>query len=96
MVNYTHAQFQCLRFENGFHQYRTFTEDMTENDSFSDLVEDLYNLDRNFNELVNTGGNWENDGRVRSTRNIGMRQRNLPIGLNLTLIKLIIGVNGIL
>ena len=57
---------------------------MTENDNFIDL-EDLYNLDRNFNELVNTGGNWENDGRVRSTRNVGMR--NLPIvGLNLTLI----------
>ena len=38
---------------------------MTENDRFSDLEEDLYNLDRNFNELVNTGGNWENDGRAR-------------------------------
>ena len=52
---YTHAQFQCLRFENGFHQYRTVTEDMTGNDGFSDLEEDLYNLDRNFNELVSAG-----------------------------------------
>ena len=47
-------------------------------------------------ELVNTGGNWENDGRVRSTRNVGMRQRNLSVvlGLNLTLINN--NVNGIL
>ena len=52
-----HAHFQCLRFENGFHQYRTVMEDMTENDNFSDLEEDLYNLDRNFNELVNLGDN---------------------------------------
>ena len=52
-------------------------------------------MDRNFNELVNTGGNWENDGRVCSTRNVGMRQRNLPtVGLNLTLINN--NVNGIL
>ena len=57
---YTHAHFQVY----ATNQYRPVTEDMTENDSFSDLEEDLYNLDRNFNELVNTGGNWENDGRV--------------------------------